>query len=56
MKYQQTLTSFAIGVVVIVTPRLRLDVLEGATTEIRAALERVHPGEIIHVQVNWREP
>jgi hypothetical protein len=28
MKYQQTLSSFSIGVVVIDTPRLRLEVIE----------------------------
>jgi hypothetical protein len=56
MKYQQTLASFSIGVVVIDTPRLRLDVIESALEEIRIALVRVQPGEVIHVQVKWRDP
>ena len=56
MKYQQTLTSFSIGVVVIDTPRLRLEVIESALEEIRAALGRVQLGEIIHVKVNWQDP
>lgn len=46
MKYQQTLASFSIGVVVLNTPRLRLDVIESALDEIRAALRRVQPGQI----------
>ena len=55
MKYQQTLASFSIGVVVINTPRLRLEVIESALEEIRVALARVRPGEIIHVNVNWQD-
>jgi len=56
MKYQQTLTSFSIGVVVIITPRLRLEVIESALDEIRAAPGRVQPGQIIQVKVNWLDP
>lgn len=51
MQYQQTLTSFKIGVVVIVTPRLQLGMLERAVEPLRAAMSRVAPGEVIHVTV-----
>ena len=53
MQYQQTLTSFAIGVVVIVTPRLQLPVLERALEEIRSALSEIDNGEIKHVVIPW---
>lgn len=51
MQYQQDLTSYALGVVVIVTPRLQLAVLEGAIEPLRDALANVTPGEIRHVTV-----
>jgi hypothetical protein len=51
MQYQQTLTSFRIGVVVIITPRLQLPVLERAVEPLRAAVSRVALGEVIHVTV-----
>ena len=51
MQYQQKLTSFRIGVVVIVTPRLDLHLLERVVGEIRVALDSVGPGEVIHVTV-----
>lgn len=51
MQYQQKLTSFRIGVVVIVTPRLELPLLERAVEEIRVALNSVGPGEVIQVTV-----
>jgi hypothetical protein len=51
MQYQQNLKSFSIGVVVIVTPRLQLQVLERAMESIRVAIDRVVPGEIIRVTV-----
>jgi hypothetical protein len=49
MQYQQKLTSFDIGVVVIVTPRLQLDLLRSAIHRIRAAINTVARGEVIHV-------
>jgi hypothetical protein len=49
MQYQQKLTSFRIGIVVIVTQRLQLELLESAAGELRAALSSVKPGEIVHV-------
>lgn len=51
MQYQQKLTSFRIGVVVIVTPRLELPLLERVVEEIRVALNSVGPGEVIQVTV-----
>jgi hypothetical protein len=51
MQYQQKLTSFAIGVVVIITPRLQLQVLERAAPELRTAIGRVASGQIIHVDL-----
>jgi hypothetical protein len=49
MQYQQKLPAFAIGVVVIVTPRLRLDTLRRALESIRDAVQKVGTGEVIHV-------
>jgi hypothetical protein len=51
MEYQQKLASFQMGVVVIDTPSLQLAMLERAVNDIRAALDRVKPGQIIHVTV-----
>lgn len=51
MQYQQTLASYRIGVVVIVTPRLQLQLLERAAEELRHAIENVAAGEIRHVSV-----
>ena len=51
MEYQQKLASFRMGVVVIDTHSLQLDILERAINDIRAALHRVEAGQIIHVTV-----
>ena len=51
MQYQQKLPAFAIGVVVIVTPRLRLETLRRAIQSISDAVQRVGAGEVIHVLV-----
>ena len=51
MQYQQKLTSFGIGVVVLVTPRLQLETLERAIDAVRMAITNVSPGEIVHVMV-----
>ena len=51
MQYQQKLTAFGIGVVVIVTPRLQLQLLERAAEALRGAIANVKPGEVIHVMV-----
>jgi len=49
MQYQQNLTAFGIGVVVIVTPRLQLQVLERALEPLRQAIGSVSFGEVLHV-------
>lgn len=51
MQYQQNLPSFQIGVVVIVTPSLSLDVLEHVLDPLQAALSDVAAGEVVHVAV-----
>lgn len=51
MQYQQKLTAFGIGIVVIVTPRLQLQLLESALDALRTALGSVNPGEVIHVTI-----
>lgn len=51
MQYQQKLDAYGIGVVVIITPRLQLPVLERAVESLRQALTAVQPGEVLHVRV-----
>jgi hypothetical protein len=51
MQYQQNLTVFGIGVVVIVTPRLQLQVLERALQPLRQAISSVVFGEVVRVTV-----
>ena len=51
MQYQQKLDAYGIGVVVIVTPRLQLDVLERVSEPLRQAITNVQPGEVLHVTV-----
>ena len=51
MQYQQKLTSFGIGVVVIVTPRLQLPVLERALEPLKQAIRSVSAGQVLHVTV-----
>ena len=51
MEYQQVLTSFVIGVVVIITPRLQLDLLRRACPSLREALNSVTAGQILRVTV-----
>ena len=52
MKYQQKLPAFRIGVVVIVTPRLQLQVLERAIEPLKEAIARVAFGEVLQVTVS----
>jgi hypothetical protein len=52
MEFQQNLTSFAISIVVIVTPRLRRRTILPAIEEIRSAIGRVAPGQIIRIEIN----
>ncbi|HVG25866.1 MAG TPA: hypothetical protein VND45_17040 [Thermoanaerobaculia bacterium] len=51
MQYQQNLTSFGIGVVVIVTPRLQLQVLERASEPLRNAIRSVAFGQVLYVTI-----
>jgi hypothetical protein len=51
MQYQQKLTAYGIGVVVIVTPSLQLQVLERVLEPMKDALSNVAPGEVRHVRV-----
>lgn len=51
MQYQQKLPAYEIGVVVIVTPRLQLPVLERAIEPLRDAITRVKPREVLHVTI-----
>ncbi|HUP62301.1 MAG TPA: DUF5615 family PIN-like protein [Thermoanaerobaculia bacterium] len=54
MQYQQTLSNRAIGIVVLVTPRLRLQTLRTAVAALRSAVAAVKPGEVVHVHVGMR--
>jgi hypothetical protein len=50
MRYQQNLTRVAIGVVVIEVPDTRLVHLRPLVPELRDAIERVEPGEVLVVK------
>lgn len=51
LQFQQNLTRFDIGIVVILTVSLRYRTIRVAIEAIRDALATVKPGEVIHVQV-----
>lgn len=51
MEYQQNLASFSIGIVVINTPRLRLQELRSVLGPMREAIAGVQAGEIIRITV-----
>ena len=51
MQFQQNLVSFAIGIVVIRTPRLRLQTLLTVIEDLRTAIAAVKPGELIIIDV-----
>lgn len=51
MRYQQNLASFSIGVIVIMTPRLRLQTLLTVIEELRDAIKIVQPGELTIITV-----
>jgi hypothetical protein len=51
MQYQQNVTAFGIGIVVIITPRLQLQVLERALDRVKQAITSVALGEVIQVNV-----
>ena len=52
MQYQQTLSAFGIGVVVNVTPRLQLQLLEHAAESLTKAIASVKFGEVIHIKID----
>lgn len=52
MQYQQNLTAFGIGIVVIVTPRLQLQVLERAIEPLKQAISSVAFGQVLHVTIS----
>ena len=54
MQYQQRLSSFAIGIIVIITPRLRLQELRTVVEELRESIARVKPGEWIDIEAKSR--
>jgi hypothetical protein len=51
LQYQQNLSRFDIGVVVVVTLSLRYRSIRVAIEPIRIALANVTPGDVFHVQV-----
>jgi hypothetical protein len=51
LQFQQNLTRFEIGVVVILTVSLRFRAIRTAIEPIRSALTSVQPGQVIQVQV-----
>ena len=51
MQYQQKLPAFRIGVVVIITPRLQLQLLERVIQPLSDAISCVSFGEVIQVTV-----
>ena len=51
LRFQQNLASFSLGVVVIRTPRLRLQTLLTVIEELRAAIQDVKPGELVIIEV-----
>lgn len=52
MRHQQNLTHLAIGVVVIEVPDTRLIHLRRLVPKLRAAIQRINPGEIIVITPN----
>jgi hypothetical protein len=51
LQFQQNLSRFDIGIVVIITVNLRLRTIVAASEQIRVALLNVTPGKLISVQV-----
>ena len=51
LQFQQNLTRFEIGVVVILTVSLRFRAIRTAIEPIRSALAIIQPGQLIQVQV-----
>jgi hypothetical protein len=51
LQFQQNLSRFGIGVVVVLTVSLRFRDIRAASESIRAAIAIVSPGELIEVEV-----
>jgi len=51
MEFQQTLTNYEIGIIVIVTPRLWYRVLVTIVPRLRQAVETTQPGRVVHLRV-----
>ncbi len=49
MRYQQNMTQLQIGVVVIEVPDTRIIFLRALLPQLREALERIQPGEVVVV-------
>jgi hypothetical protein len=52
MEYQQQLTSSGIGIVVLVTPRLRLDLLARVLSDLKTALREVEAGRVKWIRIS----
>jgi len=53
LRFQQNVSRFRMGVVVVLTPDLRFRTIKIALDEIRRALADVAPGEVAEVQVPY---
>ena len=51
MRFQQNLASFQLGIVVIRTPRLRVQTLLTVVEELRIAIRDVKAGELVIIEV-----
>ena len=52
LQFQQNLTRFNIGIVVIVTATLQFQVLRTSIEAIRLAIENVEPGHVVRIHVS----
>jgi hypothetical protein len=51
MEFQQNLSAYGIGIVVIITPRLWYAVLLTVAPALREAIATIQAGQIVHVRV-----
>lgn len=49
LEHQQVLAGRSLGIVVLVTPRLKLEHLLPLVPELQEAVETVRPGQVLHV-------
>lgn len=55
LEYQQNVTQAEIGVIVLVAPSNRIEDLLPLTPELVRALDRLQPGQVIHVGTeHWK--